>query len=167
MKDDKRLKNQKKVNYPDKNCIKLSLNKKPSSKNRKFKWNEHRKVTRKEWKGMKDEIEKNTYEKYNVFKNLQKTSNPDKNLHKISIKTNKKTRNLFEMNIEKSKKLVKSTFENNRMKHEIGKKNENKNKQEKKEKVWKWVKWNFEITSGDRKEIYQMTIKPWKWDWKR
>ena len=38
------------------------------------------------------------------------------------------------MNIEKSKKLVKSTFENNRMKHEIEKINENKNKQEKKEK---------------------------------
>ena len=63
---------------------------------------------------------KNIHVKYNVFKNLQKTSNPDKNLHKISIKTiKKKTRNLFEMNIEKSKKLVKSTFENNRMKHEI------------------------------------------------
>ena len=110
---------------------------------------------------------KNINEKYNVFKNLQKTSNPDKNLHKISIKTNKKTRNLFEMNIEKSKKLVKSTFENNRMKHEIEKINENKNKQEKKEKVWKWDKWNFENTSGDRKETCQMTIKPWKWHWKR
>ena len=35
MKDDKRLKNQKKekkVNYPDKNCIKLSLNKKTHPK---------------------------------------------------------------------------------------------------------------------------------------
>lgn len=65
MKDDKRLKNQKKkkkVNYPDKNCIKLSLKKRNPSKNRKFKWNEHRKVTRKEWKGMKDEIEKYTCE---------------------------------------------------------------------------------------------------------
>ena len=109
---------------------------------------------------------KNTYEKYNEFKNLQKTSNPDKNLHKISIKTNKKTRNLFEMSIEKSKKLVKSTFENNRMKHEI--ENKWKLKQtRKKEKVWKWDKWNFENTSGDRKETCQMTIKPWKWDWKR
>ena len=77
---------------------------------------------------------KNIHVKYNVFKNLQKTSNPDKNLHKISIKTNKKTSNLFEMNIEKRKKLVKSTFENNRMKHEIEKTNENKNKQEKKKK---------------------------------
>ena len=38
---------------------------------------------------------KNTYEKYNVFKNLQKTSNPDKNLHKISIKTNKKNNKEF------------------------------------------------------------------------
>ena len=35
---------------------------------------------------------KNTYEKYNVFKTLQKTTNPDKNLHKISIKTNKKNK---------------------------------------------------------------------------
>ena len=35
---------------------------KPHPKNRKFKWNEHRKVTRKEWKGMKDEIEKYIWE---------------------------------------------------------------------------------------------------------
>ena len=64
MKDVKRLKKnqkEKKVNYPDKNCIKLSFKKTPS-KNRKFKWNEHRKVTRKEWKGMKDEIEKYIWE---------------------------------------------------------------------------------------------------------
>ena len=38
---------------------------------------------------------------------------------KFPSKPTKKTKNLFEMSIEKSKKLVKSTFENNRMKHEI------------------------------------------------
>ena len=62
IKDWKTQKKEKKVNYPDKNCIKLSLKKRNPSKNRKFKWNEHRKVTRKEWKGMKDEIEKYTCE---------------------------------------------------------------------------------------------------------
>ena len=105
---------------------------------------------------------KNIYEKYNVFKkkpteNEQSRQKITQNFHQNQ---QKKTRNLFEMNIEKSKKLVKSTFENNRMKHEIEKINENKNKQEKKEKVWKWDKWNFENTSGDRKETCQMTIKP-------
>ena len=70
-------------------------------------------------------------------KTYKKTSNPDKNLHKISIKTNKKTRNLFEMNIDKSKKLVKNTFENNRMKHEIKKKMKIKTNKKKKRKSMK------------------------------
>ena len=60
MKDDKRLKNPEekiKSELSRQELYQIVIKKTPS-KNRKFKWNEHRKVTRKEWKGMKDEIEK-------------------------------------------------------------------------------------------------------------
>ena len=68
---------------------------------------------------MKDEIEKIHMRNIMYSKPYRKRPIQTKIYTKFPSKPTKKTKNLFEMSIEKSKKLVKSTFENNRMKHEI------------------------------------------------